>query len=99
LWLASALKKIAGIAEHVPNETAEANPASAHMFIVNPLSGRNMDNLFSTHPDTRNRIEALVALADEMGAARGQGTMQVRVRLWDPAVDEKDEGQGRGPWG
>lgn len=99
LWLAAALKKIAGIAEHVPNETAEANPASAHMFIVNPLSGRSMDNLFSTHPDTKNRIDALVELADRMGPARGQGTMNVRVRPWDPAIDEADKGGGRGPWG
>ena len=35
------------------------NPATAHMFIINPLSGERMDNLFSTHPDTENRIAAL----------------------------------------
>lgn len=99
LWLASALKKIAGIAEHVPNESAEANPASAHMFIINPLSGRSMDNLFSTHPDTRNRIEALVALADAMGPAQGQGRLQPQLRPWDPARDDDNTPPARGPWG
>ena len=43
----------------IPNETAERNPATAHMFIINPLSGARMDNLFSTHPATENRIAAL----------------------------------------
>ena len=47
--LASALAKIADAAEVIPNETAEQAPATAHLFIVNPLSGARMDNLFSTH--------------------------------------------------
>src|SRR5215468_4931993 len=47
--LASALVKISNAAKAVTNETAEANPASAPLFIVNPLSGQGMDNLFSTH--------------------------------------------------
>jgi HSP20 family protein len=42
------------MAEAVPNDTAEAHPATAHLFIINPLSGRGMDNLFSTHPSTEN---------------------------------------------
>ncbi|TPW27284.1 zinc metalloprotease HtpX [Pararhizobium mangrovi] len=62
MWLASALGKIAGGAK-VPNADAERNPATAHMFIVNPLSGKNMDSLFSTHPATENRIAALRALS------------------------------------
>ena len=57
-WLASALEKIAMGAHAIPNEDAERNPATAHLFIINPLSGQNMDNLFSTHPDTGNRIAA-----------------------------------------
>lgn len=65
--LASALIKISRIAEEVPNDTAEANPATAHLFIVNPLSGRGMDNLFSTHPATENRIAALEELSRQMG--------------------------------
>src|SRR5690606_25285906 len=46
-WLASALAKIARGARLVRNEEAERNPATAHLFIVNPLSGERMDNLFS----------------------------------------------------
>ena len=65
--LAAALTKISGAAHQIENPSAEANPATAHMFIINPLSGQRMDNLFSTHPDTGNRIEALRRLADEMG--------------------------------
>ena len=67
LQLASALKKIAGKAKQIPNMAAERNPASAHMFIINPLSGERMDNLFSTHPSTENRVARLVAMARERG--------------------------------
>ncbi|MDE2363312.1 MAG: zinc metalloprotease HtpX [Hyphomicrobiales bacterium] len=67
LWLASALGKIATAAHAIPDEAVEQRPAMAHLFIVNPLAGGFRDNLFSTHPDTANRIEALVRLAAEMG--------------------------------
>jgi heat shock protein HtpX len=67
-WLASALAKIAGAAGRVENRDAERNPATAHLFIVNPLSGARMDNLFSTHPATENRIAALRAMEDEFTA-------------------------------
>ena len=67
LALASALQKIAGRAEQIPNMPAERNPASAHLFIVNPLSGARMDNLFSTHPNVENRVERLHEIAREMG--------------------------------
>ncbi|WP_048644818.1 zinc metalloprotease HtpX [Nitratireductor soli] len=68
LWLASALQKIAARAKQVVNQDAERNPATAHMFIINPLSGQRMDNLFSTHPDTANRVAALEQMAREMDA-------------------------------
>ena len=71
MWLASALAKIANAAHQIPNEEAERNPATAHMFIINPLSGRGMDNLFSTHPSTENRIAALQRLAAELGSQGG----------------------------
>ena len=71
--LATALAKIARGAHQIPNETAEANPASAHLFIINPLSGQRMDNLFSTHPDTENRIAALMAMEAELGGSSGSG--------------------------
>ena len=67
LWLASALAKIDDYAHQIPNETAEEVPATAHMFIINPLTGGGMDNLFSTHPNTANRIAALQQLAAELG--------------------------------
>ncbi|WP_163265225.1 zinc metalloprotease HtpX [Chelativorans alearense] len=67
LWLASALGKIARGAQQIVNQDAERNPATAHMFIINPLSGQRMDNLFSTHPATENRIAALQAMAQEAG--------------------------------
>jgi heat shock protein HtpX len=70
LWLASALGKIAAAA-HIGNEDAERHPATAHMFIINPLSGRPMDNLFSTHPNTESRIAALQAMAMHGSAATG----------------------------
>jgi heat shock protein HtpX len=69
LSLASALAKISNFAHQVPNYEAERNPATAHMFIINPLSGERMDNLFSTHPATENRIAALQRMAHEMPAA------------------------------
>ena len=70
-WLAGALRQLESAAHQIPNETAERNPATAHMFIVNPLSGARMDNLFSTHPATENRIAALQELARRMGQGGG----------------------------
>jgi heat shock protein HtpX len=69
-WLASALAKIDAGAHDIENVSAEQNPATAHLFIVNPLSGRGLDNLFSTHPSTQNRIAALERLAQEMVSTR-----------------------------
>lgn len=85
--LASALAKISGEAHQVPNYEAEANPATAHMFIINPLSGARMDNLFSTHPAVENRIAALRDLAQRMG---GGGVTAPRPAPAQPR---------RGPWG
>ena len=65
--LASALAKIAGAAQQIENPAAERNPATAHLFIINPLTHHGMDNLFSTHPATENRIAALRQLAQQMG--------------------------------
>jgi heat shock protein HtpX len=71
LALASALRKISGAAAQIPNPTAEAHPASAHLFIVNPLHGSGSDNLFSTHPATENRIARLSEMAEEQGGHPG----------------------------
>lgn len=62
-WLASALAKISQGAARIPNETAERHPETGQLMIINPLAGRGRDNLFSTHPDTQNRIDRLMALA------------------------------------
>ena len=61
--LADALQKIENHARGIVNPTAERNPASGQLFIINPLAGRGADNLFSTHPATGNRIKALMERA------------------------------------
>jgi len=63
LWLAAALERMEMAAGKIDNVNAERNPATAHMFIINPLHGRQMDSLFSTHPSTGNRIERLQEIA------------------------------------
>ena len=98
MWLASALVKIENAAHQVPNMEAERNPATAHMFIINPLSGHGVDNLFTTHPSTENRVAALQQLAAELGAsgatpsARAQSSYPSRGP-WGRAF------RSRGPWG
>jgi len=63
LWLASALEKMTIAASQIDNAPAERNPATAHMFIINPLHSGRMDSLFSTHPSTANRIARLQEIA------------------------------------
>lgn len=69
LWLAGALAKLQRGATSIDNVAAERNPATAHMFIINPLHMRSIDGLFSTHPRTEERIRRLQAMAQ--GPARG----------------------------
>ncbi|OCW57443.1 zinc metalloprotease HtpX [Hoeflea olei] len=90
LWLASALRKIAGRAGRIVNEDAERNPATAHMFIINPLNGQKMDNLFSTHPATENRIAALEAMAAEFAPVQQAPSA--------PGPWGRDGATPRGPW-
>jgi len=97
LWLASALRKIATAAEQIPNPQAERNPATAHLFIVNPLSGAGMDNLFSTHPNVENRIARLNEMAQEMGETGGPRIGTGAVDAGPPA--DPDRQSARGPWG
>jgi heat shock protein HtpX len=82
--LASALNKIAGAASRIENHAAEANPATAHLFIINPLSGARMDNLFATHPATENRIAELMKLERSNS---------------QPQRDFAASQSARGPWG
>ena len=67
MWLASALEKIEALATRIDYSAAESNPATAHMFIINPLHARSIDSLFSTHPRTANRVQALRAMTSQAG--------------------------------
>ena len=67
LWLAAALEKISAAAQSIDNHAAERNPATAHLFIVNPLHAHKLDGLFTTHPSTAERVARLRRQAVEMG--------------------------------
>jgi heat shock protein HtpX len=95
--LASALQKIEAYARRIHNPTAERNPASGQLFIINPLAGERADNLFSTHPATGNRVRALM----EMGAKTGTPPRALAapepsrpVTTGVPVTETR-----RGPWG
>jgi heat shock protein HtpX len=90
--LASALAKLASGAARIPNPVVDRNPAAASLYIVPSRggAGRGRENLFSTHPDTANRIAALQAMAAEMGVGRRSvsvpraGPAPRRVSALDP---------------
>ena len=63
--LARALAKLQHASERVPMRGVE--PATAHMFIVNPLSGQALGRLFSTHPPLEERIARLMAMKGQIG--------------------------------
>jgi heat shock protein HtpX len=67
LWLANALRKLHAGSQRVP---LDANPATAHMFIVNPLRGGGLINLFSTHPPLEDRIARLESMVYGPAAVR-----------------------------
>ncbi|MGL4668786.1 MAG: zinc metalloprotease HtpX [Saezia sp.] len=69
LALAAALEKIEHYARNIVMPTAERNPTTAQMMIINPLSAHQRDKLFSTHPSTANRIAKLQELARHMGSS------------------------------
>jgi len=99
--LAGALEKISRGVQRIPDEAIEGNPALAHMFIVNPLVGRGVDNLFSTHPNVENRIAALEQQAARMGISRGDRSASSGVSPWDRNASPWGNrgGRSRGPWG
>jgi heat shock protein HtpX len=104
LWLASALTKLQSAAHRIVNEQAEAVPATAHMFIVNPLSGRGFDNFFSTHPSMENRVLELEELAREMGISEyNQGQAMPPAsggsETEGPWTQYTPSRSKRGPWG
>jgi len=79
--LASALDRISG-GSAIENPAAEANPASAHLFIANPLRRGGVDALFATHPPMAERIRRLEAMAGSVRADRGRttGTRDTKAR-------------------
>jgi heat shock protein HtpX len=95
MWLATGLDKLSQGARAIPSNAAEHHPATAHMFIVNPLSGARMDSLFSTHPKPENRIAALLEQARVMGVGAAPASPQ------SPGSGPWAGGttQRRGPWG
>ncbi|MEQ8195260.1 MAG: M48 family metalloprotease, partial [Rhodospirillales bacterium] len=86
LWLAAALEKLERGARTIDNEAAEEHPATAHMFIINPLHAHSVDSLFSTHPNTANRVQRLRDLA---GAMSNASYNPIRTR----------SSSSNGPWG
>jgi heat shock protein HtpX len=71
LALASALRKLHTGAQNIPLQVSEATASStAHMFIVNPLTGGGLASLFSTHPAMEERIARLEAMAKDMSYMR-----------------------------
>ncbi len=110
LWLATALAKIQSARAADAQPDGRAVPATAHMFIINPLTGRGVDNWFSTHPNTENRIAELVTMAREAGITAGTSTASLEHGEVDPRYRKEDGGAGpwsapgdtdrrRGPWG
>ena len=111
--LAQALLRLEGVRHAILNRSAEAHPESAPLFIVNPLSGQGMDNLFSTHPSTENRVRALMGHdttaappmgGPPMGGPRGGGQGGVRGGTvprgpWSGGSVPPTAGRRRGPWG
>ncbi|EJF92042.1 zinc metalloprotease HtpX [Bartonella melophagi] len=90
LWLASALSKIAGGGHMVYNKEAEHNPATAHMFIINPLKGEGADSLFSTHPATANRIAALYKQAEDMNILKAKNAEENKKGIFGEKANGLD---------
>ena len=90
LWLASALTSIESFASKIDNHEAEKNPSTAHMFIINPLHAHAHDRLFSTHPNTANRVAALEDMVDK------QKPIQSTRRSHFPRT--RNKGRLKSPW-
>lgn len=88
MWLAGALQKIEAFATKIENPAAERNPATAHMFIINPLHAFKHDRLFSTHPSTSSRVAALREIARSM-----RPTTPLEREVAKPVLPKQ------GPWG
>jgi len=78
LWLAGALEKLGRASGRITNAMAERNPATAHLFIVNPLHAHKIDSLFASHPSLADRIARLEAMARSMGLGADEQPAQPR---------------------
>ena len=96
MWLASALAKLHAGTQQIPNRAAEANPATAHMYIANPLSAGGLRSLFSTHPPMEERIARLEAMAGQMGGGGYRATPSANT---NPCTAPVPQAPRRGPWG
>ncbi|MCB2107015.1 MAG: zinc metalloprotease HtpX [Rhodobacteraceae bacterium] len=95
LALASALAKLEQGSKRIDNHAAEANPATAHMFIVNPLHANATDSLFATHPATRNRIARL----QDMAGGFDPGSAFNSSQDYEPQTTPHRPPHRPGPWG
>ena len=104
-WLADALEKLETGSKRIDNQAAEKNPATAHMFIINPLHTNRRDKLFSTHPSTTNRVVKLREMsitstlysAVEPTTPRGPWSPRKAANRSRGSVP--GAGSRRGPWG
>jgi len=87
--LARALEKLGAYSHRIP---LEANPSTAHMFIVNPLSGKSVTGLFSTHPPLEERIRRLLGTGPERGNANRPAPRDQRLSqgkdFWNRLSDD-----------
>ena len=98
-WLARALQKLEKSARGIENITAEKNPASASLFIINPLHGQRADNLFSTHPSTANRVARLAELAKSIIPTRNRPSRPERNdRYSHEGMFRKENPRGSTPY-
>tara|TARA_B100001105_G_C22240062_1_gene377863 strand:+ start:1 stop:783 length:783 start_codon:yes stop_codon:yes gene_type:complete len=96
-WLASALAKLHAGTQQIHNEAAERNPATAHMYIANPLAlAGGMSSLFSTHPPMEERIARLQAMG---GHSYAQPSPQASSAPRGPWGHPAPQTPRRGPWG
>ncbi len=100
-WLASALQRLHEGTQAIPNATAEAHPATAHLYIDNPLSGCGLAGLFSTHPSMEDRIARLMAMAGTATASANAYASAMPAHADAPVRHGGSVPQtGRkGPWG
>lgn len=103
-WLADALEKLESGAQRIDNHAAENNPATAHMFIINPLHANKRDKLFSTHPNTANRVAKLremcgnSTVSSVVTPAGPQGPWSSRGSAKPGRGSVPGAGSRRGPW-